>query len=140
MKFPRVSQPAARPAPPRRQRALARLLGASLLGALLAACTQHGTPPTAQEQARAQQMRPADPALASAYERSCMLCHAQADSGAPLTGAASAWAPRLRQGMDTLLARTENGFNAMPARGQCADCSAQDLRALIAFMAQNTAP
>jgi len=80
-------------------------------------------------------MRPSDPALAASYERSCMLCHTQAESGAPLAGAASAWAPRLQKGMDTLLVHTENGFNAMPARGQCADCSPQDLRALIAFMA-----
>lgn len=136
MKFHEPATPPARPA----TSAPGRALGPLLALCLLAGCAQRETPPTPQELARAQQMRPADPALANAYERSCMLCHAQAGSGAPLTGAASAWAPRLRQGTDTLLARTENGFNAMPARGQCADCSAQDLRALIAFMAQNPTP
>lgn len=134
MKFRDPERHCARPRAAACQRSLVGL-GAALLCGLLAACTDPGGRPTAQELARAQQMRPADPALASRYERSCMLCHTQAESGAPLTGAASAWAPRLRQGMDTLLAHTEAGFNAMPPRGQCADCSAQDLRALITFMA-----
>ncbi|MGP1629602.1 MAG: c-type cytochrome, partial [Giesbergeria sp.] len=56
-------------------------------------------------------------------------------ANAPLTGFAPAWQARKKQGMDTLVQHAELGLGSMPPRGQCADCSAQELRALVAFMA-----
>ncbi|MGB1907519.1 MAG: c-type cytochrome, partial [Spongiibacter sp.] len=56
-------------------------------------------------------------------------------NGAPRTGNEQDWAPRLATGMDTLLDHTRNGYNAMPPRGMCINCSDDDFRALINFMA-----
>jgi cytochrome c5 len=64
-----------------------------------------------------------------------MTCHAVPGSGAPLTGFTEHWKPRMKQGMDTLVHHAIDGYQAMPARGLCADCTEQDMRALIGFMA-----
>ncbi|WP_244978309.1 c-type cytochrome [Castellaniella defragrans] len=103
-------------------------------GLLLAACSDPRPDAAALE--RAEALRPADPALAARYERSCIACHAQAASGAPLTGFAPHWTPRLRAGMDALVDHAEHGYQAMPARGLCQDCTRGDLRALTEFMSQ----
>ncbi len=107
---------------------------------LLAACSEEQkaepvSQPTPQQVRMAEDLTPADEALADKYDRSCRSCHSLADSGAPLTGFAPAWAPRLEaRGMEGLLANTKAGFNNMPARGLCADCSDEEFTALITFM------
>lgn len=110
----------------------------ALAAALFLALTGCGGPatPGPADEARAARLRPRDAVLAEKYERSCMVCHTQAAAQAPLTGFAPAWQPRLKQGMDTLVRHAEQGLGSMPARGLCADCTANDLRALIQFMAQ----
>ncbi|MCW9059809.1 MAG: c-type cytochrome [Gammaproteobacteria bacterium] len=62
------------------------------------------------------------------YAAACIACHATGAAGAPKTGDKAAWAPRAAQGMDTLMQHTLNGFNAMPPKGTCADCSEEELR------------
>ena len=47
------------------------------------------------------------------------------------------WKARLDKGIDQLVRHANDGFNAMPAMGQCNDCSADDLRALTLFMARS---
>ncbi len=106
----------------------------------LAACGQgasdNRTPEEmAQVASRAANLRPSDARLSQIYERSCVSCHGQPGSGAPLTGDAIGWAPRLAKGNDTLLDSTIDGFLVMPPMGMCADCSAQDLSMLFDFMA-----
>jgi cytochrome c5 len=105
---------------------------APLLALALAACGQ-GAPAITPAQSAA--LVPADARLAGLYEASCKTCHTIAGSGAPLSGDAAAWKPRLKQGTPTLVAHAVQGFKAMPAGGQCAACTAQDFEALIAFMA-----
>lgn len=101
----------------------------------LAGCGTNAPPaPDAASLQRAETLRPTSAALAAQYERSCMACHAAAGSGAPLTGSMAQWRPRLAQDMDTLVRHATEGFNAMPAKGLCSDCSQADLRALIGFM------
>ncbi|WP_290675184.1 c-type cytochrome [Aquabacterium sp.] len=103
---------------------------------LLAAC--HASPPhepNDQEVTRAEALRPADAQLAAKYERSCQACHG-VRSAAPLTGFEPAWAPRVAKGADVLLQKARDGFNGMPAKGLCSDCTDDDLRGLIAFMSQ----
>ncbi|NIB42559.1 cytochrome c5 family protein [Pseudomaricurvus alkylphenolicus] len=78
---------------------------------------------------------PEDAYIAELYEDSCMACHASEHSGAPLAGDKAAWTPRLKQGMEQLLNNTIDGIRGMPALGSCADCTAEDFEALIAFMA-----
>lgn len=102
---------------------------------LLCACKPAVIEPGATDLARADSLRPANAQLAERYERSCMTCHARRASGAPLTGFAPHWQERRKKGMPELEKNALNGFNAMPARGGCNDCSPQDLRALIDFMA-----
>lgn len=70
------------------------------------------------------------------YKKSCFACHAFGANGAPKTGAADQWAPRLEKGMDTLVTHVKDGFNAMPPKGLCFDCSDAEFKALIEFMAQ----
>lgn len=107
------------------------------LGMLLAGCGEEDSP---QARANAAQRMPEDAALAQLYGASCKQCHANPGAGAPLTGDATAWAPRLEKGMDTLLDHSINGFQAMPPLGLCMQCSEQDFRALITFMSAMPKP
>lgn len=110
------------------------VLGVAVIAICLCGCSASADTPSPADLDRAQAARPQDRQLAERYERSCMACHASAASGAPLTGFAPHWETRLAKGMDQLLAHTVDGFNAMPPRGQCNDCSLDDLRALTQFM------
>jgi cytochrome c5 len=68
------------------------------------------------------------------YNGTCMSCHATGAAGAPKVGDAAAWAPRIAQGKDKLLANAVNGLNAMPPKGLCMACSDADLEAAIDYM------
>jgi cytochrome c5 len=78
----------------------------------------------------------ADQAVIDRYNKSCVLCHASGAAGAPRTGDTAQWAQRLEtKGMDTLINSVDKGLNAMPPKGMCFDCSADDFKALIEYMA-----
>jgi cytochrome c5 len=68
------------------------------------------------------------------YNKSCVVCHDQGVAGAPKTGDAAAWEPRIAKGMDALMASVKNGLNAMPPMGMCFDCSDDEYVALIKYM------
>jgi cytochrome c5 len=68
------------------------------------------------------------------YAKTCAMCHANQGTGAPLTGDAAAWEPRLKQGMDVLVKHATDGIRAMPPKGMCFDCTADEFKALITFM------
>jgi cytochrome c5 len=68
------------------------------------------------------------------YKKTCYACHAFGANGAPKTGSEQDWAPRLAKGMATLVKHAEVGFNAMPAKGLCFDCSTEELQSLIEYM------
>ncbi len=99
----------------------------------LAACGPAET--SAQRVARAEGMAPSDARLAEIYARSCRACHTVLDAQAPLAGDKTAWDARFMQGIDTLVSHARDGFKGMPPRGQCLDCTDDDLRALTLFMA-----
>ncbi|HYD81390.1 MAG TPA: c-type cytochrome [Paucimonas sp.] len=105
----------------------------------LSSCSTARREPGADDIARAQALRPQDAQLAERYERSCMACHAVQGSGAPLTGFVPQWEERLGKGMDRLVEHAYEGFNAMPVRGLCNDCTKDDMRALIRFMSAGAA-
>jgi cytochrome c5 len=69
------------------------------------------------------------------YQRSCFACHSSGAAGAPKTGDAAAWEPRMAKGMDAMVASVKNGLNAMPATGLCGDCTDEEYKALIEYMA-----
>src|SRR5210317_2053336 len=70
------------------------------------------------------------------YDKSCKVCHASGAAGAPKTGDAAAWEPRMTKGMDVLVQSVNNGLNAMPPKGMCFDCTDDDYKALIEYMAK----
>lgn len=104
------------------------------IGLLLASCSRPEPGSGAGSAISPASLEPADPALAEVYNRSCRSCHAQGAAQAPLTGDATAWGPRLDQGMETLLNHTINGYQGMPPMGMCFDCSEVQFEALIRFM------
>jgi cytochrome c5 len=68
------------------------------------------------------------------YNGACAACHATGAAGAPKTGDSGAWAARVEKGMETLVKHVIKGYNAMPARGLCADCSDQEIADSVAYM------
>lgn len=108
-----------------------RLLTIAAAALAVCACAPQAKPITPEQSAA---MVPSDGWLAALYETSCKTCHTIKASGAPLSGDVAAWAPRMKQGMPTLVGHTVQGFKAMPAGGQCAGCTAADYEALIHFM------
>ena len=78
---------------------------------------------------------PSDPNLAKLFHQTCEACHTHAGTGAPQAGDKAAWAPRVAQGMPTLIQHAISGYKGMPPMGSCMDCSEADFEALIKFMA-----
>lgn len=72
----------------------------------------------------------ADDTLEAKFQK-CGICHATGVLNAPKIGDKAAWAPRLKQGKAVLLEHAKNGFNQMPPKGTCADCTDEDLAKLI---------
>ena len=67
----------------------------------------------------------------------CAMCHDSKPMiplGAPSIGNPTAWDPRIKQGIDILFKHTDEGFNAMPARGGCFECTDQQLLLAINAM------
>mgnify|MGYP002633052300 CR=1 FL=1 len=68
------------------------------------------------------------------YQSVCVLCHATGAAGAPLFGNRAAWAPRKTKGMAVLLDHALHGYNYMPPRGSCTDCTASEIKEAIRYM------
>ena len=64
----------------------------------------------------------------------CVKCHEAGLGGAPKIGDKSAWAPRLSQGIDSLVRSAIRGHGGMPPRGGKADLSDGELRGAIFYM------
>lgn len=72
------------------------------------------------------------------YKAKCATCHATGAAGAPKLGDAAAWAPRIAKGMETLHTHAISGFNGMPAKGLCFDCSDDELKAAVDYMVEES--
>ncbi|MDP2243103.1 cytochrome c5 family protein [Pseudomonas sp.] len=70
------------------------------------------------------------------YARACAACHNGQLPMSPQKGDKVAWEPRLAKGMDVLVQNVTNGLNAMPPRGLCMDCTAEDYQAVIQWMSE----
>jgi cytochrome c5 len=68
------------------------------------------------------------------WARSCALCHVTGEGGAPRSGFAEDWNPRLVNGKSKLLTHTIEGYNNMPPLGYCMSCEEEDFIALIDYM------
>ena len=70
------------------------------------------------------------------FNRACQMCHNGQLPMAPKKGDIEAWKPRLAQGNEVLVKHVTEGFNAMPPRGLCMDCTAEDYKAVIEYMSK----
>ncbi len=68
------------------------------------------------------------------YHKYCHICHETGLAGAPKFGDKADWAPRIAEGMDTLLKHAINGYKAMPPKGTCTSCSEADIKQAIEYM------
>lgn len=105
-----------------------------LFGLFLSACEQ--SQDLEQRLSQAQSLTPKSSELNAIYQRSCVACHANSNTQAPLVGDSKAWQPRLDKGMETLLEHVVSGYAGMPPFGLCMDCSEAEFEQLILFMAQ----
>lgn len=64
----------------------------------------------------------------------CAKCHQEGLNGAPKIGDRPAWIPRLKNGLDKLVASAIHGHGGMPARGGLPDLSDQEIRGAIVYM------
>ena len=70
----------------------------------------------------------------SIVQNQCANCHRDGLNGAPKIGDRPAWTPRLKNGLDKLVASAIHGHGAMPARGGLPDLSDQEIRGAIVYM------
>ncbi|QQD22620.1 cytochrome c5 family protein [Venatoribacter cucullus] len=68
------------------------------------------------------------------YNTACMACHAVGVLDAPKKGDKAAWDDKLAKGLDASLQNAIKGINAMPPKGNCLNCSDDELLAAIKFM------
>ena len=64
----------------------------------------------------------------------CAKCHQEGQGGAPKIGDRPAWVPRLKKGLDPLVASAIHGHGPMPARGGMPDLSDEEIRGAIVYM------
>ena len=69
------------------------------------------------------------------YKAACGACHTAGVAGAPKTGDLAAWAPRLKQGYDTLVKHAVEGFKGMPAKGGAANLDNIEVARAVVYMA-----
>jgi cytochrome c5 len=69
------------------------------------------------------------------YKAVCTACHGTGAAGAPKTGDKAAWAPLIKEGMDTLVKDAINGIRAMPPRGGNPDLSDLEMARAVAYLA-----
>ena len=72
------------------------------------------------------------------YEANCQACHGGAVPGVPHVGKKEDWAPRIKQGKDTLHKHAIEGFNAMPAKGGNGSLSDDEVKAAVDYMANQS--
>lgn len=73
------------------------------------------------------------------YSTKCSACHSTGAAGAPKLGDAAAWSTRFdARGLEGLYSSGLNGFNGMPPKGACADCSDDEIKAAVDHMLANS--
>jgi cytochrome c5 len=68
------------------------------------------------------------------YRQACAFCHDKGVAGAPKTGDAAAWNPRLAQGMEALYSASLRGKGAMPAKGGNPSLADTDVKAAVDYL------
>lgn len=68
------------------------------------------------------------------YDNNCKMCHQTGIAGAPKFGNSADWAPRISQGLDTLVKAAITGIRAMPPKGNCLSCTPDEIKATVEYM------
>ena len=68
------------------------------------------------------------------FEANCKMCHGGTIPGAPVVGKNDDWAPRIKQGKETLHKHALEGFNTMPAKGGNTSLSDDEVKAAVDYM------
>ena len=68
------------------------------------------------------------------YNIGCAACHTAGIAGAPMLANQSQWGGRLDKGLETLTNNAYSGYNAMPAKGLCMDCSKEEIERSVQYM------
>ena len=68
------------------------------------------------------------------YNLGCAACHTAGLAGAPMFANISQWQSRVEKGLETLVNNSYNGYNAMPAKGLCMDCSREEIQNSVQYM------
>jgi len=105
----------------------------------LADAKEPATAPTSKPEA-------ADPALTGpeVYNAVCIACHHPPGlGGAPALGDGDAWAPRIAQGMETLIDHALGGYSGstgiMPRKGGRLDLSDEEIIGAVEYMVEKAA-
>jgi cytochrome c5 len=69
------------------------------------------------------------------YNQTCAACHGTGAAGAPKAGDAAAWAPRIKEGYDTLVKHATEGIKAMPPKGGNADLDPVEVARAVVHLA-----
>ena len=77
---------------------------------------------------------------AEIFDKTCKACHGATSPipGAPKVTKNDEWAPRIKQGEDTLVQHAINGFNAMPPKGGNTALSDDDIKATVHYMVKQS--
>ena len=129
-----------------------KLITASALLLVLAACGQDKAPASAPAPASTPAPAAAAPVAAAApaavaaanpkgealYKTTCAMCHASGTAGAPIPGKKDQWDARIAQGKEVLYKHAIAGFTGkagmMPAKGGNAAAADEDVKAAVDFM------
>ena len=68
------------------------------------------------------------------YNLGCAACHTAGLAGAPMLANQAQWEGRLEKGLEALTNNAYNGYNAMPAKGLCMDCSLEEIERSVQYM------
>ena len=68
------------------------------------------------------------------YNQGCAACHDAGLAGAPMFANQDQWTDRTSKGLEVLTANAYNGYNAMPAKGMCLDCSELEIERSVQYM------
>ena len=106
-----------------------------------AAKPEEAPKPEEKAEAPAAEAKPAESAKVdgkAVFEANCKACHGGLIPGAPAVGKKEDWAPRIKQGKDTLHKHALEGFNSMPAKGGNSSLSNDEVKAAVDYMANES--
>lgn len=72
------------------------------------------------------------------FKKTCVACHGSGVAGAPIFKNHEQWAPRIAEGLDTLVKHAIHGLGAMPPRGGNSALTDDDIRHAVIYMANNS--